>query len=220
MPAEPARRRPGPVPRFTRQHVLETALALIDTGAPESFSMRRLAEALGVTPMSLYAYVENKDELIEGATLIAIAAVHEEPDPTAPWQEHLRAAMREIHIVLRQHPNLATLVIGQRARAIGLFRIRERMLETLLDAGFEETTALYALGVLSYYALGFASGQAALADADPHDSLPDLPPEDFPRLTALARRYGEHASDEAFEFGLEQLLEGLQRVGGTDVTAR
>jgi hypothetical protein len=121
--------------------------------------------------------------------------------------------MREIHTVLRQHPNLATLVIGHRSRAPGLFRVRERMLGTLLDAGFEETTALHALGVLSYYALGFASGRAALADTAPGDALPDLSPETFPRLTALAPRYGEHASDEAFEFGLELLLAGLERTG-------
>jgi AcrR family transcriptional regulator len=211
MPAEPARRRPGPSPRFTREHVLQTALELIDAGAPESFSMRRLADALGITAMSLYGYIKNKDELIEGATLIALAAVRDELSPDAPWQEHLRAAMREIHAVLRQHPNLATLVIGNRSRAIGLFRIRERILQTLLDAGFEETTALHALGVLSYYALGFATGQAALAGIEPEDSLPELPPEDFPRLTELARQYGEHASDQAFEFGLEQLLGGLER---------
>jgi AcrR family transcriptional regulator len=211
MPPEPARRRPGPAPRFTREHVFETALELIDTGAPESFSLRGLAEALDLTPKSLYGYVKNKDELIEGATLIALANVHQEPDPDAPWQDHLRTSMREIHTVLRQHPNLATLVIGHRSRATGLFRVRERILQTLLDAGFEETTALHALGVLSYYALGFASGQAALAGAAPDDSLPDLQPEAFPRLTALAPRYPEHASDEAFEFGLEQLLEGLER---------
>jgi AcrR family transcriptional regulator len=211
MPAEPARRRPGPAPRFTRRHVLETALELIDTGPPEAFSMRRLADALGLTAMSLYGYVKNKDELIEGATLLAIAAVHREPSPDAPWQEHLRAAMREILAVLRKHPNLAALVIGHRTRASGLFRIRERMLETLVEAGFDETTALHALGVLSYYALGFASGQAALADTDPDDALPDLRPEAFPRLAALAPRYREHASDAAFEFGLAQLLDGLER---------
>jgi hypothetical protein len=85
------------------------------------------------------------------------------------------------------------------------------MLRTLLDAGFKETTALHALGALSYYALGFATGQAALSDTPPDDSLPDLPAEAFPRLTALAPRYGEHASDQAFEFGLQQLLEGLER---------
>jgi AcrR family transcriptional regulator len=211
MSAEPARRRPGPAPRFTREHVLQTALELIDAGPPESFSMRRLADALGLTAMSLYGYVKNKDELIEGATLIAIASVHNEPNPDAPWQEHLRAATREIHTVLRQHPNLATLVIGHRSRAPGLFQIRERTLQILLDAGFKEKTALHALGALSYYALGFATGQAALAGAAPDDALPALPPETFPRLTALAPRYGEHASDEAFEFGLEQLLEGLER---------
>jgi hypothetical protein len=84
------------------------------------------------------------------------------------------------------------------------------MLGTLVDNGFDETAALHALGVLIYYALGFTGGQAALADVPPEDVLPPLPPGEFPHLTAARRNFSRHASDEAFEFGLKLLLDGLQ----------
>jgi AcrR family transcriptional regulator len=188
--------------------VLATALELIDAGPPEAFSMRRLADALGIGAMTLYGYVANKDELIEGATLLALAEVHTEPDPAAPWHAHIRAAMREVHDVTRRHPNLAALVVGQRLQAPGIFRIRERVLGVLLEAGFEEGAALRALGVLSYFALGFAGGQAGLAASG--GAPPELPADEFPHLTGLADRYAEHASDAAFEHGLDLLLDGLR----------
>jgi AcrR family transcriptional regulator len=191
--------------------VFEAALELIDSGPPESFSMRRLAETLGLTAMALYSYAADKDALIEGATLTALAAAGgHEPVSDTHWREQLAVPIREIHRVMKEHPHLATLVIGNHARSKGLFRIRERMLGTLVDNGFDETAALHALGVLIYYALGFTGGQAALADVPPEDVLPPLPPGEFPHLTAARRNFSRHASDEAFEFGLKLLLDGLQ----------
>ena len=64
--------RPGPVPRFTREYVLEKALEVIEGAPPEEFSMRRLGEALGVRSMTLYGYVENKNDIIESVTRLAL----------------------------------------------------------------------------------------------------------------------------------------------------
>lgn len=194
---------PGPVAQFTRDEVLEAALELIDGGG---FSMRKLGDRLGISAMTLYGYVASKDEILEGVTLLALAGIHTEPAPGAPWDEQVRSAVRELHTLCAQHPNLATLVVAGGAGAPGLFRVRERILGTLLGAGFDETTALHALGVLSYYALGFAGGQAGKTGVPA-----TLPADEFPNLTRVTGTYGEHASDAAFEFGLEMLLTGLRR---------
>jgi hypothetical protein len=113
--------------------------------------------------------------------------------------------------VCRQFPHLATLVIGRSASTPGLWRVRERMLGVLLDAGFEPRAALQALGMLAYYTTGFAGGQASFNASGAETTLPNLPPEEFPHLTALAHSYHEHASAEAFELGLEHILAGLHR---------
>src|SRR6516225_6220367 len=126
--------RPGPAPRFTREAIVETALRLIDDGPPDSFSMRRLAEHLGVSPMTIYGYVDGRGDIIEAATLLAVQQIHEEPDPSAPLKQQLRAAVCDLYNVSVRHPNLTRIVLGRRATAPGLFRVRERILRLLLDA--------------------------------------------------------------------------------------
>lgn len=203
--------RPGPVPRFTREQVLETALKLVESMPPEKFSMHKLAEALGVRPMTLYGYVKNKDDVLAGVTQLALAKFHSDPGPDAPWYEQIRAALREVHSACRAYPHLATLVVTQNAHWPELLHIRERMLGILLDVGFDADTALRAFGVLSYYTTGFAGGQASLSTSGAAGTIPRLPPDAFPHLTSLADKYADHASEEAFEFGLDLLLQGLRR---------
>jgi len=89
--------------------------------------------------------------------------------------------------------------------------LRERMLGLLRGAGFDDNTALQALGALAYYTTGFSGGQALQRMSDAGSTIVKLPHETFPHLTSLAGSYEQHASEAAFEFGLELLLDGLRR---------
>lgn len=204
----PAKR--GPRPRLTRDEVLAAALRVIDSAPPSAFTMRRVADDLGVGVMTLYGYVRSKEEILEGL----VAQLMSDPLPTAgtapTWDECLRAEARHLHGVGRRHPNLVILVLGQHSATPGLFRLRERMLTALLDAGFTEVTALHTLGVLCNYALGFAGAQAAAAPIDLPERIRELPETEFPSLSGLAMDYAIHLDDEAFTFGLELLIAGLQ----------
>jgi len=198
----------GPRPRFTRQEVLEAALRVIDAVPPDAFTMRRVADELGMGVMTLYGYVRNKEEILEGVTALLFAEAHRAAS-NANWDDQLRAEVRGLYSVGCRHPNLVTLVLAQRSAAPGMFGMRERMLTALLDAGFTDATALHALGALCNYALGFAGAQAAASPIDLPDRIRELPAEQFPRLSALAENYDAHLSNEAFEFGLELLITGL-----------
>lgn len=216
---EAATSKRGPRPRFTREAVLEAALRVIDTVPPDAFTLRRVADELGMGVMTLYGYVRNKEEILEGVTVLLFAEAHRRASD-ANWDEQLRAEVRALHSVGRRHPNLVTLVLAQRSAAPGMFVMRERMLTALLDAGFNEKTALHALGVLCNYALGFAGAQAVAAPIDLPDRIRELPVEQFPRLSAFAENYSAHLSDEAFEFGLELLMTGLYAHTGKKAPVR
>jgi AcrR family transcriptional regulator len=206
---EPASR-PGPRPRFTREQVLAAALDLIDREQPEAFTMRRIADELGMGVMTLYGYVRNKDEMIEGVTALAFAELDQGSPGDAGWEDRLRSEIDQLYRVSRRHPHLVALILAQTSASPGMFRLRERMLATLLDAGFDELRALHALGILTSYALGFG-GLRAGAAIDLPERIRELPADGFPRLHDAADEYASHLSDEAFTHGLELLLSGLQR---------
>jgi AcrR family transcriptional regulator len=202
--------RPGPRPRFTREEVLEAALRVIDREAPEAFTMRRVADELGMGVMTLYGYVRNKEEIVEGVTAVAFGEEDGPERPDRGWEDQVRTDVERLHGVCRRHPHLVALILGQTAASPGLFRLRERMLGTLLAAGFDELTALHALGILTSYALGFGGLQAGAAPIDLPDRIRELPAAEFPHLAEAADGYSAHLSDEAFEQGLEFILAGLR----------
>jgi AcrR family transcriptional regulator len=172
--------------------------------------MRRVADELGMGVMTLYGYVRNREEILEGVTALALADGHRQPRRDTSWEDQVRTDIEHLHNLCRRHPNLVTLILGQTAASPGLFRLRERVLGALLAAGFDRVTALHALGILTSYALGFGSAQAGAAPIDLPERIRELPASDFPHLADAADRYAVHLSDEAFEHGLEFILRGLR----------
>ncbi|MFF7857949.1 TetR/AcrR family transcriptional regulator C-terminal domain-containing protein [Streptomyces sp. NPDC007904] len=93
-----------------RQRITEATVRLLDAEGLARFSMRRLAAELDVTAMSVYWYVDTKDELLE----LALDRVHGElrlPDPAADedWRDQLRALAREYRALLVRHPWVSPL---------------------------------------------------------------------------------------------------------------
>ncbi|MER8042538.1 TetR/AcrR family transcriptional regulator C-terminal domain-containing protein [Streptomyces sp. NPDC094032] len=88
-----------------RERIVTTAIRMLDEDGLAKLSMRRLATELNVTAMSLYWYVDTKDDIIE----FALDAVHGEIDLAAveaagSWQERLRILSNGYRRMLVRHP--------------------------------------------------------------------------------------------------------------------
>lgn len=95
--------RKGPRPGLSRDEIAAAAVALADAEGLAAVSMSRVAEALGYTTMSLYRYVDSKDELI-GLMWEAALASAPELDLAAGWRPALeRWAFLQLR-TLRAHP--------------------------------------------------------------------------------------------------------------------
>ncbi|MET7573427.1 TetR/AcrR family transcriptional regulator [Streptomyces sp. NPDC005492] len=94
-----------------RTRITDATVRLLDAEGLARFSMRRLATELKVTAMSVYWYVDTKDDLLE----LALDAVFGElrlPDPEAEgedWREQLRMLATEYRALLVRHPWLSPL---------------------------------------------------------------------------------------------------------------
>ncbi|MEU2064380.1 TetR/AcrR family transcriptional regulator [Streptomyces sp. NPDC013455] len=124
--ADGARRggRGGQPSGLDRERITKASVRLLDAEGLAKFSMRRLAAELNVTAMSLYWYVDTKDDLLE----LALDATYAEvrlPDPEnadEDWREQLRALAGEYRALLVRHPWLSPLAgrflnIGPRSLA-------------------------------------------------------------------------------------------------------
>jgi TetR/AcrR family tetracycline transcriptional repressor len=126
---------------LTRQAVIEAALALADAEGLEAVTIRRLARALGVTPMALYWHVRNKDELLDGVAASLVERVDVSLDASASWQDQLRAVLTSLLAVLRAHPAAAPLVSIRTVSTEGSLQVTEVVLDILRRAGYSPVEA-------------------------------------------------------------------------------
>ncbi|MGK5733392.1 TetR/AcrR family transcriptional regulator [Streptomyces sp. URMC 124] len=107
-------KKPDPAPRrgddqgagLDRQRIVRATIRLLDTEGLEKFSMRRLAAELGVTAMSVYWYVDNKDDLLEYALdeIWADVALPDVSDESGDWRDQLRGLAEAYRQCLAGHP--------------------------------------------------------------------------------------------------------------------
>jgi AcrR family transcriptional regulator len=198
----PRRGRPA---RFTREQVIRVALTMLEGEDAKPLTLRQVADELGISPMAIYGYVEDMQDLLQEASQLALEEICGDAVPSGPWHAQISSAVLDIYRLGHRYPNLVSTALAQNLKSPALYRIREHILDQLVVGGFDDTDALHALGLLLAYPLGFAASRAR------YDPLPPLPTDAFPRLTHVAGRYDEHISEAAFEAGLDRLIDSLRR---------
>ena len=89
--------------RLTRDRVLRGAVEVADSGGLASLTIRSLAEKLGVKPMSVYHYVANKDEILDGIIDIVFSEIVL-PVVGGDWRSEITRRAESALSVLRRHP--------------------------------------------------------------------------------------------------------------------
>jgi AcrR family transcriptional regulator len=103
-----ARRTKRPArPALGLEAIVDVALGLIDAEGVDAVSMRRVAAAFDTGPASLYAYVSNKQELLE-KVLDRIIAEGEVPQG-GTWQEIIRGWAHNARSIFMSHQDAARL---------------------------------------------------------------------------------------------------------------
>src|SRR5947208_11386652 len=120
---------------LSRDRILRAALELADAGGIDSISMRKLGQALGFEAMSLYNYVANKDDVLDGM-LDLVLAESEPPSPSGSWRDTIREFAISIHESLRRHRWAAGLLMSPSRIRPARLRHMDSLLGRLREAGF------------------------------------------------------------------------------------
>ncbi|GGS59229.1 TetR family transcriptional regulator [Streptomyces cinerochromogenes] len=151
--------RSGQPSGLDRERITEASVRLLDADGLAKFSMRRLAAELNVTAMSLYWYVDTKDDLLELALDAAFAELRL-PDPEnadEDWREQLRTLATEYRQLLFRHPWLSPLAgrflnIGPNALAFS--RVVQRVVRR---AGLPAHGVTGAISAVFQFVYGFGT---------------------------------------------------------------
>ncbi|MEV4111481.1 TetR/AcrR family transcriptional regulator [Nonomuraea sp. NPDC049695] len=140
--------------------ILDAALAIADERGLEALSMRAVAERVGVTPMALYGYFRNKDELLDGLVGRLLGELVPD-DPGQTWQERLGAIAWAIRRLAREHPAVFPLLLLRTSVTPDGVKLVDLAYQALLDAGVPEADVPRVERLMSTFVLGFALSEVS-----------------------------------------------------------
>jgi AcrR family transcriptional regulator len=201
--------------------VLGAAVLLADEDGIESLTMRELGLRLGVEAMSLYNHVANKDDILDGMVDLVVGEI-DLPSDAVDWREAMRRRAISAQSVFSRHPWASALIDSRQSSGPARLRYFDWVLGTLRRAGFTLETAAHAFSVVDSYIYGFGRQQlnmSAAGDMEPEEMaeafLRAIPADEYPYLREMVVDYAMgsgHDESADFEFGLDLILGGLQRL--------
>ncbi|WP_157156644.1 TetR/AcrR family transcriptional regulator [Diaminobutyricimonas sp. LJ205] len=219
----------GPKPGLSLERILRAGIELADEQGLAAISMASVAKRLGFTSMSLYRYVESKDELLR---LMADAAIElpPAPGPDAGWRASLAAWAEAITAYCATHPWVMELPITGAPLLPNNLAAMDRGLAALEGTPLEPDEKIATILLVNGYAKNEAMLLTQLAQGREQSGLtPDeagqqyeaalgllITPERFPSLAKLAASGvfsepsgGVDFPPEMSRFGLERILDGI-----------
>ena len=228
-----SRPQPATEPRapLSKDRVLRAAIALAARDGIESLTMRKLADELGAGAMSLYHYVPNKVDLVDGMVDIVFSEI-ELPPTAVDWKTALRRRAISTREALSRHRWAVGLMESRRTPGPASLRVHDAVLGCLREGGFSIEMAIQAYSVQDAYIYGFALQEKSL----PFDTAEEsavVAEEQVRQYAELAeeRQFGALAEEfpylaevvgghvakvgydftAAFEYGLDLILDALEK---------
>jgi AcrR family transcriptional regulator len=207
-------------PRLNRERVLRAAVAYADAYGIDSLSMRKLGEAVGVEAMSLYNHVANKDDLLDGMIDLVFGEI-DLPSTEDGWKVAMRRRAVAVRTTLSRHRWAVGLMESRTTPGPANLRHHDAVIGCLRTAGFSIELTAHAYSTLDSYIYGFALQERDLPFDTPEETselaqaiMARFPAGAYPHLAELALEHvlrpGYDYGHE-FEFGLDLILDGLER---------
>ena len=222
------RRRRGPRPSLSGEQIVDKAIELADRDGFGGLSMRRLADELGITAMSLYGYVPSKAELLDVMADRAYGQITSPGETATAWPVRLAVLARQHWALLLSHPWLLHIAASRPLLGPNVTALYDAELAAVDGLGLTDLDLDLIVSLLDDYVRGAARGAAEAAAAEARTGLSDqqwweaygpllaevLDPARFPTAVrvgaAAGAEYGAaHDPARSFKFGLQRVIDGI-----------
>jgi TetR/AcrR family transcriptional regulator, tetracycline repressor protein len=173
------RSRPG---GLSLDRIVAATLELVDEEGIGAATMRAVSSRLGVRSMSLYRYVQDRDELFDVVVERIVNELADDPEvqlrPVDGWRPYLAGMAHGVRRYARAHPHAFPLVATRPPSApwvnppLRSLRWVEAMLTGLVREGFSDEQVLFTYRTFNSFLLGYLlleTSAMTLRDPKPGD---------------------------------------------------
>ncbi|MFB9276605.1 TetR/AcrR family transcriptional regulator [Cohnella cellulosilytica] len=215
-------------PQISEDKILEASWELLGEEGIEKFSLRRLADRLGIQAPSLYWYFKSKQDLYQRLANQVSKMIVEEFHSDGDWKEQLAGLAVTVRSVLSRYPCSTQLMMMTLPHEPDIIRFTNRMLLCVEATPLEQAQKMQVVTTLVNYVFYFVLDDyqhernvaAILKDHDepPGEEMIHLLNAMSESEAGLFRRMFTNGlfelmgTDTAFDFGLKLILLGIEQV--------
>ncbi|MEB3369034.1 TetR/AcrR family transcriptional regulator [Saccharopolyspora mangrovi] len=223
----------GPRKGLSIDQVVDAAIVLADSDGLAAVTMRRVAESLGVSTMSMYTYVPGKAELLDLMLDGIYQRMPREPLAHLPWRERVALVAAQNRQLYRRHPWALKVSTSRPPLGPGLIAKYEHELGAFLDLGLDDVHIDQALTLVLDFVQAAARSEAEAEAAQRDSATTDeqwwranepilaavFDPAKYPNAARIgsaggAEYRGPSSPGHAYDFGLQRILDGLETLVG------
>ncbi|MEV0245100.1 TetR/AcrR family transcriptional regulator C-terminal domain-containing protein [Nocardia sp. NPDC050712] len=204
-----ARRAQGTAAGLTRERIVAAAVALVDRDGLERFGVRRLADDLGVDPMSIYNHIKGKAALLDSVSEAVLAELPDVAHDAGDWEAVARWTAHSYREIACRHPRVIPLLATRPQTSPTALAALETLVTAMRAAALPDRliadTPLLLFGFLNGYLLAAIS-----AETDTVPTVPEIDATRYPALAALAPQLADFGSVAEFDRLLDAVLAGIR----------
>ena len=212
---------------ITREQIVEVALRVVRTrGGYEQMTIRSLAADMGVSAMSLYRHVRDKDDLLDEVVDRLLARTWKPKGDPADWRAWVLEAEEKLRRFLVSQPAALYVFLAHPVVSPAALARMNAILVVFRDAVGDEQSAQRAYAAIHAYTVGFSALQGSRAGREPAggagatrlraagsgrraEGLAPISPD-----SDVADPLAAFITSQQFAQGLRYLLDGVDRSGG------
>jgi AcrR family transcriptional regulator len=192
--------------KLSREAIGAAALAIADAEGFQAVSMRRVAQELKAGTMSLYYYVQTKNDLV---AVMDDALMNEALLPAVPrnWKHAITEIATRTHSMFLRHP-WALISMQSAPPGLNAMRHMEQCLEALAETSMTAKQKLTLLAIVDDFVFGHALREAASEKPiDMEFAAAQMATGNFPRIAEVFSGGRIEIGKSRFREGLRLLLE-------------
>ena len=209
---------------LTRQRVLRAAIALADEEGLGAVTMRRLAEVLKAEAMSLYYHVSKKDDILDGMIDLISTEIYEAASGHASgndWKSVVRQRILSAREILLRHRWAPGLLTTRTTASPAILAHHDALVGLMHEGGLSYDLIHHGLHALGSRAMGFAQELFDPGSGPVTDEVLEAMAAGLPNMAGMLREVAHDDPESTlgwcddqteFEFGLDLILDGLERL--------
>jgi TetR/AcrR family transcriptional regulator, tetracycline repressor protein len=194
--------------------ILDTAAGLIELHGVDAFTMRNLAEELGVAATSIYWHIGGRDKLFDSLVDRLLSQMAHLPADGETPVDRIASLARSQRKVLIERQHLLAIAHERDRTPLLFLPIQQTLAAQLAEVGVTGTDAALILRAIQVHVISSAVMQFSAVRGAKHDEEdPSLWSEDWPDRSLVEALQAPTDYDAVFEYGLSALLAPLRKRG-------